>query len=286
VLFYGGNIMKTKYVAAAVLSALICNPFNAAAEGKNGIAASVNGTELTVAELKDAYNANPRLKEQVKFEQFYPQAVMSWVSGQILNQVASKSDVKSTKEYKEATQNFEYMLVNRLYVQQQITNKITDEEVKKTYDQLKKDFKSEKQVSARHVLVEDETTAKDLISKLKKGTKFDDLAKYSKDKNLNLGYFTKNMMVPEFGDVVFKMKKGEYNETPIKTKFGYHVVIVDDVRNTEMPTYEQVAPQIKNALTEQGIAKLIEKQSKKEKVNVYSLDGETIDLKAPEAENK
>lgn len=272
--------MKTQYVAIAVLSAMICNPFNAAAEGKGGVAAVVNGEKLTVAEIKEAYDAAPQIKSQVTFEQFYPQAVTNWVGVRVVNQAAAKSDIKSTKEYKETLKAFEQELAGRLLIQQQVLKNVKDTDVKNLYNQYKSEFKPEKEIKARQILVNDETTAKDIIGKLKKGSKFEDLTKYSKDKNTDLGYFTQKMMIPEFGDVVFKMKKGEYSQTPIKTKNGYHIVIVDDVRNTKLLSYDQLAPQLQAMLAQKEVAAYMKKLTNDAKLEAYSLDGKPIDLKA------
>lgn len=273
--------MKSKYIALAVLAAMFCSPFSAMAEGKNGIAATVEGDKLTVAEVKQIYEAAaPQLKGKVSFDQFYPQAVVGWVSERILYNAGSKSGVKSSKEYKENLKNFEEALISRLYVQQQVADKISDADVRKKYDELKAEFKAEQEVSARHILLEDEKTANDLIDRLKKGEDFNSLGKYSKDKTVNLGYFPKRAMVPEFGDAVFKMKKGEYTKKPIKTKFGYHVVIVDDVRTSQMPEYKEVAPVIKDQMIQMGVEKLLGDLSKKQKVDVYQLDGKKVEMGA------
>lgn len=271
--------MKSKYIALAVLAAMFCGPFSAMAEGKNGIAATVEGEKLTVDDVRQIYeNAAPQIKDKVSFDQFYPQAVSGWVGEQILYNAGSKSNVKSSKEYKETLKNFEKALISRLYVQQQVADKISDADVRKKYEELKAEFKPETEVSARHILVDDEKTANDLIARLKKGEDFNSLGKYSKDKTVNLGYFPKRAMVPEFGDVVFKMKKGEYTKKPIKTKFGYHVVTVDDVRTAKMPEYKEISPVIKDQMIAVGVEKMLRDLSQKQKVDVYQLDGEKVEM--------
>ena len=115
-----------------------------------------------------------------------------------------------------------------------------------------------------------------IIEELKKGAKFDDLAKkYSKDE-ADLGYFTKNMMVPEFGEAAFSMKKGQYSENPVKTKFGFHVIIVDDIRDAKPQSLDEVRPQIEEMLTQQSLADIVDELEKNAKVVKYDFDGKEM----------
>lgn len=276
--------MKTQYIAAAVLSAMLLNPLPAGAEGKNGVAAVVNGEKITVAELKDSYNALPQLKSQVSFDQFYPRMVEAKATETAILQAAKKANIESTPEYKKQLDAIKKQVMSNVYIQQQVESKITDNDVKNLYNQYKKEFKPQKEMSARHILVGDEATANDIIAKIKKGEDFDQLAKtYSEEKNPNLGYFTKQMMVPEFADAAFRMKKGQYSQKPIKTNFGYHVIIVDDVRDSKPISYQEAEPQLRQALaqkTAQGVLKNILDNAK---IEQYQLDGKPM-AKTPVAQ--
>ncbi len=269
--------MKTQYIAAAVLSAMLLNPLPAGAEGKNGVAAVVNGEKITVAELKDSYNALPQLKSQISFDQFYPRMVEAKATETAILQAAKKANIESTPEYKKQLDAVKKQVMSNVYIQQQVEGKITDNDVKNLYNQYKKEFKPQKEMSARHILVGDEATANDIIAKIKKGENFDQLAKtYSEEKNPNLGYFTKQMMVPEFADAAFRMKKGQYSQKPIKTNFGYHVIIVDDVRDSKPISYQEAEPQLRQALaqkTAQGVLKNILDNAK---IEQYQLDGKPM----------
>ncbi len=269
--------MKTQYIAAAVLSAMLLNPLPAGAEGKNGVAAVVNGEKITVAELKDSYNALPQLKSQISFDQFYSRMVEAKATETAILQAAKKANIESTPEYKKQLDAVKKQVMSNVYIQQQVESKITDNDVKNLYNQYKKEFKPQKEMSARHILVGDEATANDIIAKIKKGESFDQLAKtYSEEKNPNLGYFTKQMMVPEFADAAFRMKKGQYSQKPIKTNFGYHIIIVDDIRDSKPISYQEAEPQLRQALaqkTAQGVLKNILDNAK---IEQYQLDGKPM----------
>ena len=266
--------MKTKYIAAAVLALTLFNPLNASAEGKNGVAAVVNGEKLTVAEIKKIYDNTPQINTQEKWDVFYPKALNAWVDSKLVQQAANKSDVKNSKEFKEQVELFSNDLASRLYLKQEVEKKITDNDLKNLYNQYKTNFVSEKEMRARHILVDNEATANDIIKKVKKGEKFDTLAqKHSKEKRADLGWFTKNMMVPEFGNAAFSMKKGELSQKPVKTQFGYHVIYVDDLRDSKPLSYEQAEPQLKGVLAQEAIKGDIGNIVKGAKIEKYTLDG-------------
>ncbi len=269
--------MDKKYIALTLLGSLMLNAGNACAEGKDGIAAVVNGDKITVAEIREAYKANPQIKDRVSFEQFYNKALDGFISGKMVYQQAQKAKIEETPEYKAQLKLAKEELARKIYMEKEVDKKVTDSEIKKLYDEYKETFKSEKEMKAKHILVDDEKTAKDIIAKLQKGEKFDDLAKkYSKDKP-ELGYFTKRVMVPEFSNAVFKMKKGEFSKTPIKTQFGYHVVMVQDIRDSKPAELKVIKPQLRAMLAQNVLAESFQETAHNSKIEKYTLDGKTLE---------
>ena len=124
---------------------------------------------------------------------------------------------------------------------------------------------------ARHILVPTEDEAKAILAEIKKGTDFAELAKQkSKDPGAaaeggDLGYFTKDQMVPEFAEVAFKMNKGEVSD-PVKTQFGWHIIKVEDKRNKPVPAFEQVKDQIETFVARRAQAEYIAKLREAAKV--------------------
>ena len=121
---------------------------------------------------------------------------------------------------------------------------VTDAAMRKVYDDAIGQMKKEPEVHARHILVETEDEAKAVLAELKKGADFAELAKTkSKDPGSadggDLGYFTKDQMVPEFSDVAFKLDKGALSD-PVKSQFGWHVIKVEDKRERQPPKFDKV----------------------------------------------
>ena len=126
-------------------------------------------------------------------------------------------------------------------------------------------------------MVDTEEKANEVIAKLKKGEDFEKLAsQYSKDQVADLGYFIKEMMVPEFSKAAFSMNKGEYSKTPVKTEFGYHVILVDDARASKPLELKEVEAQLKNMVTQKVVAEIFEELRNSAKIEKYTLEGEEI----------
>lgn len=273
--------MKKKYVfaATAVVVVLLAGAFTykVYAERNNGIAAVVNGEQITVAEIKEAYAETPQIKTQVSFEEFYNRALEVMINSKLALQAATAANVQASAEYQKELAVMQDDLARKVYIDQQLTKKVTDEEVKKVYDEYVANFKSEKEVKAKHILVDTEDLAKEIIEKLnKKSAKFDDLAKqYSKDQ-ADLGYFTAEAMVPEFSEAAFAMKKGTFSQKPVKTEFGYHVILVEDIRDSKPLAFEAVAEQIKGNLSQQAVGQIVAELHQNAQIEKFDLKGKKI----------
>ncbi len=164
-------------------------------------------------------------------------------------------------------------IARKIYLEQQVDKKISKEQINKVYDEYKKSFKSEKEIKAKHILVDNEAKANEVIAKLKKGGDFDKLAKEYSKEPADLGYFTKGIMVPEFGNAAFAMKKGEYSKKPVKTQFGYHVIKVEDIRDAKPQPLKKIEPQLKAMMTQSAIASVLDDVNANAKITKYGLDG-------------
>ena len=148
---------------------------------------------------------------------------------------------------------------------------VTDEAIKAEYDKFVA-ANSGKEFKARHILVEKEADAKNIIARIKKGAKFEDIAKkQSKDPGSavnggDLDWANPRSYVPEFTEALLKLNKGQLTDTPVKSQFGYHVIRLDDTRQAELPKLEEVKPQIAEQLQQQMLAKYQDELRAKAKV--------------------
>lgn len=271
----GFTISAVAVVVVAVAS-FICFKVQKADAADKGVAAKINGEVVYINDLKQSYADHPQIKDRVSFEEFYAKTLDVFVNSKLVYQAAKAAKIEETPEYQRQLVTAKEDLARKLYLEKKVDEKVTDEEIKKLYDEYVSKFESQKEVKAKHILVDTEEKAKEVIAKLKKGEDFVKLAQeYSKDQ-VDLGYFTKEVMVPEFSDAAFAMNKGEYSKTPVKTDFGYHVILVEDVRASKPLALKEVEPQLKNMVTQQVVAQIFEDLVKNAKVEKFTLEGEPI----------
>lgn len=151
---------------------------------------------------------------------------------------------------------------------------IADERTKAEYEQIKAKT-GDMEYQPRHILVEDEKLAQEIIAKLggKKPAKFEDLAKkHSKDSSAkaggDLGWLAASNLVPEFSAAMVALKKGEYSKTPVKTQFGWHVIKLQDVRKLDFPEYDKVKNRIISQLAQQDVRKYLNELRATAKVEI------------------
>ena len=161
------------------------------------------------------------------------------------------------------------------YVQDYIkSNPVTEDALKAEYERIKATITGT-EYKARHILVEKEAEAKDIIARLKKDAgAFAKLAKEkSKDpgsgaRGGDLGWFDVSRMVPEFGAAVSKLEKGAITQEPVKTQFGYHVIQLEDSKPVEPPPFEEVKPMLSEQLQQQNLKKQLDDLKAKAKIEI------------------
>ncbi len=194
------------------------------------------------------------------------------IAREVFMQEAQLRGLDATEDYRAQIELArQSILIRELFADFQTKNPVTDADIKAEYDKFAAS-NSGKEFKARHILVEKEADAKAIIAQLKKGGKFEDIAKKSsKDPGSganggDLDWAAAGSYVPEFSEALAKLEKGKMTETPVKTQFGYHIIRLDDTREAQLPKFEEVKPQIAQQLTQQKLAKYQEDLRAKAKV--------------------
>ncbi len=198
----------------------------------------------------------------------------------LLSRAAEEQGLSGSDDFKRRFAAMRTKLLAGLMLRQIAQKSVSEEAMHKVYEDAVKQMGDEQEVRARHILVETEDQAKAIQADLKKGADFAELAKQkSKDPAAadggDLGYFTKDQMVPEFADAAFKLDKGQISE-PVKTQFGWHIIKVEDKRKKPVPTYDQVKDQLATVVVQQSQADLVNKlrnQAKIERINAPAPTG-------------
>jgi peptidyl-prolyl cis-trans isomerase C len=227
------------------------------------VVARVNGTDVRQSDLamaeEDLGGNIPQMTPEAKREY-----LITFVGDMIL--VAKAAEAKKVADSNEFKQKLAYArtkLLMESYLQNEAKTAVTDAELHKVYDEAIGQMKAEPEVHARHILVATEDEAKAVVAELKKGADFAELAKAkSKDPGSadggDLGYFTKDQMVPEFSEVAFKLEKGQLSD-PVKSQFGWHVIKVEDKRTRQPPEFDKVKDQLEQFVVRRQQSALITK---------------------------
>jgi peptidyl-prolyl cis-trans isomerase C len=194
------------------------------------------------------------------------------VAREIFMQEAQKQGLDATDDYKNQLELArQAILIRQLFENYRKSNAVSDADAQAEYDKFVA-ANSGKEYKARHILVEKEDQAQKILADLKKGAKFEDLAKkQSKDPGSganggDLDWAAPASFVPEFSEAMIKLKKGETTSAPVKSQFGYHIIRVDDIRQAQLPKLEEVKPQIVQQLQQQRLQKYQEELRTKAKV--------------------
>jgi len=185
------------------------------------------------------------------------------INREVLVQEAQKSGVAKRPEVQTQLDMARQEVLVGAYIRDWVTkHPASDAEVQKEYERVKAQS-GDKEYKARHILVETEEQAKSLIGELKKGGKFEDLAsKNSKDpgsaqRGGDLDWNVPGQYDKQFADAMVKLEKGKYTETPVKTRFGFHIIQLDDVRDVKFPPLNEVRARISQQLTQGKIEELV-----------------------------
>ena len=194
------------------------------------------------------------------------------VAREVFMQEAQKQGLDASDEYKNQLDLArQAIMIRALFENFRKTSPVTDADVKAEYDKFVA-ANGGKEYKARHILVETEDQAKKIIADIKKGAKFDELAKkQSKDPGSganggDLDWANPSSFVPEFSEAMIKLKAGEMTQEPVKSQFGFHVIRVDEIRQAQLPKLEEVKPQITQQLQQQKLQKYQEELRAKAKV--------------------
>jgi peptidyl-prolyl cis-trans isomerase C len=260
-----------KVTASIIASIVLAAATQIAIAEDDPTIATVNGTDIKRSTLQ-FYSLERRQADQ-KGAISNDKLVEEIVNMQLLKEEATKKNLGDSDEFKARMKFINLSMLSQVAMIDFIENNPIDEKrLRKEYDARIGDLKV-LELKASHILVKDEAKAKEVIAKLNKGGKFAELAKeYSTGptgpKGGDLGWFNPKRMVPEFSQAVMTMKDNEYTKTPVRTQFGFHIILRAGQREAEPPAFEVVKPNITAALEQEHIQKHINELRKNANIKV------------------
>jgi peptidyl-prolyl cis-trans isomerase C len=251
--------MKSLTLCTLFLATLISAT---AAMGQSTPVARVNGVNIPQARLDAVMKEmtsqgrpdTPEVREGIK---------QQLINREVVSQAALKQGLHKKPEIASMIDVQRQSVLVNAYLQDHLrTHPITDDDLKKEYERVKTSSGG-KEYKVRHILVENEDEAKQIIAQLKKGGNFEKIAgdkskdQGSKGRGGDLDWSTPARYVPAFGQAITKLKKGELTEAPVQTQFGWHVIRLDDERVAKFPAFDEVKPQIQQEMQQQVVNKVI-----------------------------
>ena len=275
----------------ALLLAVSACSFNDIAEeaaaAKDNVAATVNGTPISESLVRLMLEQRTELGKAADAEarrNFIDRLALQV----IISQEAVKKGLDKTPEVADRLALSRQSVLVDAFVQDYLKNSpVSDDALKAEYEKFKT-RSSGTEYRASHILVDSEAEAKDIIAKLNKNPKaFAALAKQkSKDTGSGanggeLGWFDLHRMIPEFGDAVAKLAKGKFTEAPVKTQFGYHVILLEDTRAKQVPPFEQVKALLTRQVQQESLKTLFDELKAKAKIQIAQAPAQQAEPAAP-----
>ncbi len=250
----------------------------------NQVVARVDGVELYFSDVEAAQQSLPPQAQKLPLDSIYPILLDRLVDAALIAEAGRKEHLDQDPEVQRRLKLYQDRLIQQAYIERAVKAAATEDRLKARYEVLLKEKPAREEVHASHILVKTEAEAKSVIAELDKGADFAALAKkYSTDpggaSGGDLGYFGRDDMVPEFAAAAFALPVGKYTETPVQTKFGWHVIKVEDRRNGKPPTFEEAHDEVSRLIAHDVVDAKLNELRGAAKIETFGLDGKPM---APE----
>ncbi len=277
-------IIKTRLLLLSTACLLTLSACNSDQKTASGTTAGKTASGTTAATVNGTAISNERVDLLVKQRASSGEAASPEMRKAIIDQLSMQLIVSQEAVKKGMDKNTEVLdqidltrqsILAKAYIQDYIkTHPVTEEMLKADFDKIKAQA-TNSEYKASHILVNSETEAREIIAKLNKNPKaFAALATEksldsgSKVKGGELGWFNPHGMVPEFGAAIAKLSKGKFTEEPVKTRFGYHIILLEDSRVMPLPSFDQIKPQLTQQVQEQQLKTLIDDLKTHAKIDI------------------
>jgi peptidyl-prolyl cis-trans isomerase C len=247
---------------AALVLPLAVGP-NAGAQEGDKIVARVNGTDIKASDVAIAEEDIGANLSQVPPESRREYLTSYLTDMTLVSKAAEARKLADSDAFRQRLAYYRSKILMDLLLQSEAKAAVSDGAMHQLYDEAARQMAGQQEVHARHILVKTEEEAKAIIAELKNGADFAELARQKStdpgaSEGGDLGYFPKDEMVPEFADAAFKLEKGQISE-PVHTRFGWHIIKLEDKRERQVPPFDQVRDQLATHLVRKSQAELITK---------------------------
>jgi peptidyl-prolyl cis-trans isomerase C len=268
------------FLAAPVAG--LAQPATANKAAADPLLARVNGHDIKGSQVMALIRRLPEQSREMPMEKLVPVMVDTLINTQLIQEAAANEHLQNDAEVKRRLAAAETDITREVYIERLVAKDMTDAKLHSEYERYVKTVPSREEVDAKHILVKSEGEAKQIIAQLERGADFNKLAK---DKSIDpagkgsggdLGWFTRDQMVPEFANAAFALKKGQFTKTPVKTRFGWHIIKLVDRRAAPPPSFDEIKRDLAVRIQGEVIGAKVKALRANAKVEVFGTDGKPV----------
>ncbi len=242
------------------------------------VVATIGEETVYLAEILQMAQRLPEQYKKLPLPTVYPSLLQRAIDARLIASAGRAAGYAENTQVKKRLRDAESQIISEIFLTEAVGNRITDEALRKSYEERKASFAGGDQVKARHILLETEEVAREVIAEMVKGGDFAALAtKHSTGPSAasggDLGWFAEGQMVPEFSTAAFALAPGEFTTEPVKTQFGWHVILVEDYKTGEALPFEKARQQLASDMSEMILREMLEVLRKETKVEQFNFDG-------------
>lgn len=257
--------------------------------GEDPVVATVNGSEIRYSDVIRSAQDLPAQYQQ-NLMQVFPALVQRLVDMRLMEQKGREDGLAENEMVQARVAEAESEAISQIWLQQRLETAMTEEALDEAYEAWVAENPPQDEVKARHILVEEEQEARDLIAQLEEGADFAELAEaHSTDPSAegrggDLGYFTRDRMVAPFADAAFDMELGSHSAEPVETQFGWHVILVEDRREAEQPSRDEVRGELEEMIATAAIEEVRVQLRENAEIEIQDFSGGAAQPEAAQPE--
>lgn len=243
----------------------------------NIVAAKVNDHIISAQDVLNVINTLPQNIKKKPLPEIYPRVVNELINQYLITKQAYNEKLDLDQKVINLVKKSQDKILAKYWLNNYIKNETKEEKIKTFYNNYLKSFQKYKEANASHILVKNNEEARAIIKKINNKSKFSELAKThstgpSGKNGGNLGWFGPGQMVKEFEQATFSLEKGEISQEPVKTKFGFHIIKLNDIRDAKPKKLEEIKQNIIDKITKISLSNLENKIRNNQKIKIVNFE--------------
>ena len=243
----------------------------------NIVAAKVNDHIISAQDVLNVINTLPQNIKKKPLPEIYPRVVNELINQYLITKQAYNEKLDLDQKVINLVKKSQDKILAKYWLNNYIKNEIKEEKIKTFYNNYLKSFQKYKEANASHILVKNNEEARAIIKKINNKAKFSELAKThstgpSGKNGGNLGWFGPGQMVKEFEQATFSLEKGEISQEPVKTKFGFHIIKLNDIRHAKPKKLEEIKQNIIDKITKISLSNLENEIRNNQKIKIINFE--------------